>query len=253
MTSSFRQAGNKLFEYCFPLYRLVYSAFKAVSDRGERKLIRAHVRPGMVVVDAGANIGTHTLALANMVGPSGAVLAFEPQRMSFQILCGNMALNSVTNARCYHAAVGAEAGKINVPALDYSLPNNFGGLSLNLDIPGEQVDLKTLDSFELPALRLLKIDVEGMELNVLQGAVQTIEKYKPCLYVENDRMQNSPALMQYIGSLGYEMYRHTLLLFNPGNYFQNPHNVFGNTVSPSLVCMHKSWGVTMQGFERATV
>ncbi|HYH40041.1 MAG TPA: FkbM family methyltransferase [Azospirillum sp.] len=66
----------------------------------EVRLFRQMVRSGDVVIDAGANIGTHTLALARATGPTGRVLAFEPVRLNHQLLCANMALNSLTQVEC---------------------------------------------------------------------------------------------------------------------------------------------------------
>jgi hypothetical protein len=117
-------------------------------------------------------------------------------------------------------------------------------------MPGETVEVMTLDSLQLPSCRLIKIDVEGMELNVLQGAVELIDKYKPCLYVENDRAQNAPALTKFIDSLGYQMYWHMPPIYSTQNFFQNPHNAFGGTVSGNLICVHPSWNLTLQGFQR---
>jgi len=219
-------------------------------SEGEIAIFRQIIRPGDIAIDAGANIGSHTVYLAQALGPLGRVYAFEPQRIVFQTLCANVALNSITNAFCYHAALGSQRGTVNVPALDYSRSNNFGGLSLDVNMAGETVEVVTLDSFQLPSCRLLKIDVEGMELNVLKGAVELIDKYKPCLYVENDRPQQAHALTTFIESLGYQMYWHLPPIYSPENYFQNPQNVFANTVSGNLICVHPSWNLTLQGFQR---
>ena len=99
-------------------------------SEGEADLFRRLVRPGQLVVEVGANIGAHTLLLAQLAGCGGNVLAFEPQRILHQTLCANLALNSITNVHCFHAAVGGASGQIVVPALDYSQDCNFGGLEL---------------------------------------------------------------------------------------------------------------------------
>ena len=75
-------------------------------SEGENDLFRQVLRPGCVVVEAGANIGAHTLALSKIVDPRGAVYAYEPQRPVFQILCGNMALNGRLNVDCRREALG---------------------------------------------------------------------------------------------------------------------------------------------------
>ncbi|MBQ3853504.1 MAG: FkbM family methyltransferase, partial [Anaerovibrio sp.] len=65
--------------------------------QGEAALFEQIVKPGNIVVEAGANIGSHTIHLAQLAGDNGQVWAFEPQRLVFQLLAGNMALNSLTN------------------------------------------------------------------------------------------------------------------------------------------------------------
>ncbi|HLQ46082.1 MAG TPA: FkbM family methyltransferase, partial [Planctomycetaceae bacterium] len=219
-------------------------------SEGEVDLFRQVLRPGNVVIEAGANIGAHTLPLAKLVGEPGQVYAFEPQRVVFQTLCANLALNGLTNvfARC--EAVGDAPGVITVPKLDYARTNNFGGLSLSQNGDGERVPVVTIDSLDLPRCNLLKADVEGMELNVLRGAAQTIAKFRPILYVENDRAEKSPALIEYLQSLGYVLYWHLPYLFNSQNDFQNPHNAFGGTVSVNMLGFHSSISTNITGLRR---
>ena len=196
--------------------------------------------PGNVVLDIGANIGAHTLFFAKAVGPQGAVLAFEPQRVVFQTLCANMALNSITNTRCQQAALGEERGSLLVPPLDYSRQDNYGGLGLGGFQEGEEVQVLRLDDFALPHCRLLKVDVEGMELSVLKGGQGLIARHRPLLYVENDRQENSAALIRFIASLGYDLYWHCPYLYNPDNCFGNSENVFPNIVSFNMFCVPTS-------------
>lgn len=208
-------------------------------SEGEVELFRQMLQPGHVVVEAGANIGAHTLFLAQAVGPSGAVVAFEPQRLVFQTLCANLALNDLTNVRACHAAVGNAPGFITVPLLDPSRPQNFGGLGLGNWAKGEQVPVMTIDSFELARCDLLKADVEGMEAEVLTGAAQTIRRHRPVLYVENDREEKSEALIRLIFELGYRAWWHLPPLFNPANFRAHRENVFGSVVSLNLLCVPK--------------
>jgi FkbM family methyltransferase len=219
-------------------------------SEGEVEIFRQVAQPGGVVVDVGANLGAHTLFFANAVGRNGRVYAFEPQRIIFQTLCANMALNSITNTFCFLMALGEEHGSIMVPMLDPEGVNNFGGLELGSFTEGETVEMITLDSLALPQCRLIKVDVEGMELGVLKGARATIERCRPCLYVENDRPEKGDDLTRFIDQLGYKMYWHRPLLFNPQNYYANPMNIFGNVVSYNLFCVHSSENVVMQGFEQ---
>ena len=218
-------------------------------SEGEASLFRHLLKPGAVVLDIGAHIGSHTLVFAKAAGPQGAVLAFEPQRVIFQALCANMALNGLLNAFCYHAAVGESQGSLFVPILDYHTENNFAGLSLGNYSNGEKVQLMTIDGLLLQQCHFIKIDVEGMELNVLKGATGTIKKFKPILYLENDRKEKSSDLIKHIDSLGYRMYWHLPPLFNKDNFFNNEKNIFENIVSVNMLCIHSSINIELKGFK----
>jgi FkbM family methyltransferase len=201
----------------------------------EVDLLSGLLAPGAWVVEAGANIGTHTLALAALVAPAGAVIAFEPQRLVFHLLCANLALNSIANVFAYQKAVGAESGAILVPQADPESESNFGGLSLGAWTTGEPVPLTRLDAMRFPRLDLLKADVEGMEEKVLAGAVETIATHRPVLYLEDDRSDQSESLRARIHSLGYRIWVHTPPLFNPHNFACNSEDAFPGIVSLNLL------------------
>jgi len=221
-------------------------------SEGETLLFKQLIHPHQVVLDIGANIGAHTLFFSQQVGEQGLVLAFEPQRIVYQTLCANIALNAITNVHCYQAALGEQIGQIKVPILDYNQTGNYGGLSLDHQNNGETVPVMTVDNFNLPACHLMKIDVEGMEETVLKGAIKTIEKYRPILYVENDREQKSASLIQFLLNLSYRLYWHLPPLYNPSNYFKNPQNVFGNIVSVNMLCIHRDIPITLDNFREIT-
>ena len=185
---------------------------------GEQMLFQRVLHSGDLVVEVGANIGAHTIELSRLVGPDGEVHAFEPQRIVFQTLCANLALNQLTNVHAVQAAVGTQAGNILVPAIDPATRANFGGVSLQNVDAGEPVALVTLDSLDLPACHFLKVDVEGMEVDVVKGARQTIDMYRPIMYLENDRDQNSEELLGLVLSMDYAVYWHMPRLYNPANF-----------------------------------
>lgn len=210
------------------------------------------LKPGMNVVDAGAHIGTHTVYFAEAVGPKGMVVAVEPQRFVHQILCGNVALNALTNVFACHAALGASGGTLKVPPLDYSRENNFGGLSLGDAARGEAVGRATLDGLALERCDFVKIDVEGMEVSVLQGARATIARHAPLLYIENDRRENSAALIALLFELGYRLYWHLAPLFNPANYARVSENVFANVVAVNMLAVPNTTVITVEGLPTIT-
>jgi FkbM family methyltransferase len=200
----------------------------------ELDVLRRFLGAGDTAVDAGANIGAHTVAMAQMVGPAGAVHAAEPLKRNFLILCANLCLNGLDNVAVHQAAFAAAPGSMGVAQVDWSRPGNFGGVSLKglsdakiaRAAREEKVACVTVDSLGLAQCRLVKIDVEGMELDVLQGAAATVRRHRPVLYLENDRRQNSPALLAHLFGLGYRCFWHMAPLFNAANFFANPVNAF---------------------------
>jgi FkbM family methyltransferase len=206
----------------------------------EMALFEDLCRHGDAIIEVGANNGAHTIGLSRVVGPQGRVLAFEPQRLVFQTLCANVALNSLTNVDCYWAAVGSQEGVITVPSLNPWHEENFGGVTLLGANVGHPVPCFTLDRFmELPRLDLVKVDVEGMEAEVLRGAAKLISKFKPILYVENDRVEQSEPLIRFIASFGYRLFWHLPPLFNPENFYGQDENLYGDIVSCNMLCLHR--------------
>jgi FkbM family methyltransferase len=197
------------------------------------------IKPGMTIVEVGANIGAHTVALSRMAN-GGTVVAIEPQGEIFKLLCANLAMNGARNVIPIWAASGESAGRISIPAVDYTKPGNFGGISAGA-APGQAATMVTitpLDAIEgLTTIHALKVDVEGMELDVIRGAAGLIARSRPVLYVENDRNEKSPALIDHLLGIGYRCYWHVPPLFSAANYLGNATNVFGNTVSINLLCV----------------
>lgn len=204
--------------------------------------------PKSIVIDAGAFIGTHTVAFAKMAGLYGFVYAFEPQRMIFNILCGNVALNNLLNVKCLNMGLSDIPGKAFIPLLDPSVEQNFGALDLGHFEEGDAVPITTIDSLNLRGCNLIKVDVEGMEAKVLKGGEKTIKKFKPILYVENNRNETSEKTMKTIFELGYKAYWHILNYYNPDNFFGNKKNVFKSYApEANMICVPKNLGTKIRG------
>lgn len=218
----------------------------------EVELFKQICRQGDTVIEIGANIGTHTQYFSKAVGNEGKVFAYEPQRVVFQTLCANMALNSITNVYTYQVALGNENKTILIPPINYNLKGNYGGISVNSFNKGEPVEQKKLDYFidYFDSVKFIKVDVEGMEKDVLQGAIKIIDKYKPILYVENDRQEKSRELIEFIQSLGYELYWHLPKLYNKNNFFRNNNNIFGNILSVNMLCIHKDLKIQVKQMQK---
>ena len=169
-------------------------------DHGEIVLLSHVLRllgTDLTVLDVGANFGTYTLALALCVGAQGKVHAFEPQRILFHMIAGSVALNSLTNVHCHHLALGDREGSLEIPQFDYSQPLNFGSIEFTTEQREplnqqrqhdprriEYVPLTTIDHLAFPQVHLMKIDAEGMEMQVLAGAADTLRRCRPVLYLE---------------------------------------------------------------------
>lgn len=213
----------------------------------EQTIFSQLVRPGTLVLEVGSNIGAHTVLLSRIAGEGGEVHAFEPQRIPFQTLCANLALNQCRNVFARQMAVGASSGSLLVPVLDPALRENFGGVSLHGVVAGEAVPLVTVDSLDLPACHFLKADVEGMEVEVISGAVQTIEMYRPLLYLENDRDERSEELLALVLGLDYAVYWHLARLYNPDNFARNSADIFPGIASINILCVPREVTLKVDG------
>ena len=162
-----------------------------------------------IVVDAGANIGLISIPIARAIKEKrGIIHAFEPQRMLFYALSGAAALNDLDNLFVHHNAVGAAPGVLKLPRIDYGTPQDFGMVSLARQeaiAEHERVSIVAIDALELPHLDLLKIDVEGMELEVLKGARRTINTYRPWCWIEYWKVDEN-AIKEAFSGLDYRFY-----------------------------------------------
>ena len=206
-------------------------------SEAECALLRRLLAPGDRVVEAGANVGAHTLALSRIVGAGGRVVAFEPQPLMHRLLAANLALAGAANVEARGEALGSAPGTLHVPPVDYGATGNFGGVALTGDGSGTAVRVRCIDELELTRCDLVKVDVEGMERDVVEGARDTIRRHRPVLYVENDRRERSQALIALLLDLGYRLYWHLPYLFNPHNFRGVTRNLFPGIASINVLCL----------------
>lgn len=172
-------------------------------SKAEWEAWQPYIRMDSVVLDIGANVGSHTLWFASR---AAEVYAFEPQPFLYHCLCGSLALCGVENVVAMNTALGDSEGQATMPVFDYSRPNNFGGLSMGFS-SAQSVPLAPIDALGLPHPSFVKIDVEGMEMEVLKGGEKTL-KDCPVIVAEcqpgND--DNVGTLMEWFNGHGYDVY-----------------------------------------------
>jgi FkbM family methyltransferase len=182
-------------------------------------LRRKYRGDGVIAVDCGANIGVHTIEWAKQMDGWGSVTAIEAQERIFYALAGNIAINNCFNARAIHAVVSSSTGIAKIPALNHQEPASFGSLELVKRNSSEQIGqlidyseaasvhipMITLDSLALPRCDLIKIDVEGMELSVIEGGANTINQKHPIVLAETIKT-DADELKSRMASFGYETF-----------------------------------------------
>ncbi len=190
-------------------------------EPGTANTLQKLVKPGDIVFDIGANIGAHTLGLAQSVGPSGRVYAFEPADFAFAKLRRNLALNPELEARTHPqqlllAATPSEKAEPEIYASwpleedDSVHPKHRGRL-----VSTAHATVDTLDAFvarqEIMRLDLIKMDVDGHELPVLQGGRETLRRFQPLLvmemspYVHAEQHQSFADFVELLKSASYSL------------------------------------------------
>ena len=179
-------------------------------------LRRKHFGDGVVAIDCGANIGVHTIEWAKAMTGWGSVLAIEAQERIYYVLAGNIAINNCFNAVAVHGAVSSESGILQIPNPNHAVSSSFGSLELRQrngnEFIGQPIDYQntvnvrklTLDEFSLPRVDLIKLDIEGMELEAIEGASRTIAASRPIMLVERAKI-DAAQLRRALETRGYEV------------------------------------------------
>jgi FkbM family methyltransferase len=162
--------------------------------------VRRFLKPGMKVFDVGANAGFYTLAFSRLVGANGHVWAFEPLPENVRNLRRHIALNGLVNVTVVEAAVSEKAGT----ARFLPRPSNaMGRLSDQgeLTVPSVSID-ETFQTTGAPDL--IKLDVEGAEVAVLEGARRTLSRYRPTILLATHGREQERRCAEILTGLGYE-------------------------------------------------
>lgn len=180
LLTRFRLNERVVFEYQGARFRLWHNSVSCYmyfhnSERwictADILLMKRLLRPGDVMVDIGANVGSHCITLAKYLGETSRVYAFEPHPNTFRLLQENMRLNSLNNLEIYNYALGETDGEV---FFTNKRQDDINRVVLETDTDEEllKVPMRRLDSFEFAhsPITLIKIDAEGYELYIFRGA-----------------------------------------------------------------------------------
>ena len=165
--------------------------------------VRGYINPSSVVLDIGSNIGNHAIYFSK-VCKAAEVYAFEPMKVTYSILQKNIELNSATTVKPHNIALGAHetSGEIS----HYS--NSNTGLA-EIRVTGKGAyEVRPLDSFNFEKVDFVKIDVEGLQLDVLRGGKNVIQKHKPIIWVEcrtTPPLEELSPVREFFSSIGYQL------------------------------------------------
>lgn len=196
----------------------------------EIAVLSSLIADGGTIVDVGANIGTHALAFAARF-PGSRILAIEPQPAPFAAMCASAFINACGNIHAFNMAASDTDGLIYMDVDYSSLEWNLGAVNLTREsgkgCSPKAVPLMTLDRLApRDDVRLLKIDVEGMEADVIRGARQLIARCRPVIYFEVLEMTPLHASSSQLEALGYELRWLETSAFNPLNHNGVPENIW---------------------------
>lgn len=175
MKSAVAELGNHLYKHAPFLYRHMYSTYKMISDRAERKLISQVVKEGMTVLDIGANIGVYSLFFARLVGPKGRVLAIEAELLNFERLRAAVRRFPSVEAHCAAASDSSgtctlyKSGTLNVDHHTY----DAGDSRESVTIPAIRIDDLIPSGIKVD---FIKMDIQGAEPIAFKGAQRVIEE-----------------------------------------------------------------------------
>ena len=168
-----------------------------------------------VILDVGCNVGSWTLPIARRY-PDAMILAFDCQEYLIRCLNKTLDLNKIENVQPYVMAISDSNEIIKFGSIDYMFGGNFGAFELEMplhnsdyngrSLPGkfEEIDQRTIDHFELENVGLIKIDVEGMELKVLRGALDTLQRCRPVVLFEHHKTDREE-VEKLLRSIGYRI------------------------------------------------
>lgn len=186
--------------YILPKNNITYYINHGLFEKDLIEWCKQFCRKDQNILDIGSHTGTYAISLSDHCNH---VYAFEPQKMTYYALCGSVALSNIKNISCINVGLGSDdqvgIQNLNIVSLD------GGGSSLHMNHPvleTEEIEIKTLDHFNIENIGFIKIDVEENELQTLQGSQNTLKKsnYPKILFEMN---RENPDLIGFLKELSY--------------------------------------------------
>jgi len=168
----------------------------------KQRSLERFVRPGMTLYDIGAQAGFYTLFFSRLVGPTGTVYAFEPCAYEARYLLDHIRLNGLRNVRVIQAAVWTASG---LAALTTDRGQTQNAISSSTDSI-LQVPTLALDDLHIPPPDLIKMDVEGAESAVIEGAKRTLQNHRPIAFVALHGTEQRRACAKLLRESNYQLY-----------------------------------------------
>ena len=239
---------------------LIFNGLREYGEWAQEELdmLSRFVRPGDTVLDIGAFIGTHARAFSQMVGAQGIVHAFEPNERIYRELFKNAQLAPYSNIKTYQVALGAR--KQTQFLLQGDLLGNLGAsqvLEDDRDASTTVIEQESLENLGLPRIDFIKIDVEGMEYDVVVGGIRAIRQHAPVIFLEANSLQAAGRIIDLAHGMDYVVFGHVSRAFNPENFNRSTTNMFGEARECGLLLIHRNhlgtWQETLSTLQLHTI
>jgi FkbM family methyltransferase len=187
-------------------FRYLIRSGNFLRDEPEIVEVKKYARRGDWVVDVGASVGRYTCYMSSCVGEDGRVLAFEPVMESFSLLTENVQTCRATNVSLHNLALSSKSGVVHMSVPEDPRTRLSNYYEAHIAASGTAVLCVSLDCLELPhPVRLIKIDAEGHDLQVLKGAQRTIQRDRPVIIVEG---WESGPVADWLRQRDYDIQKH---------------------------------------------
>ena len=180
-----------------------HSQWLGIHEVGKKKLYQKTIRPGSIVYDIGANVGIYTILSSVLCGTSGKVYAFEPDPHNLKYLRDHVKLNNLQNVSIVEYAISKKSGYLFFQATSDHCNSHISDDG-ELEINAVSIDDFVFEQDNTPP-DFLKIDVEGTESLVLEGAQRTLEEYRPEIFLATHGSEIDTNCRQQLEKINYNV------------------------------------------------